>query len=90
MVRVARRSTGRAGSSSRPVRKRIRSTSRPCSFNRARISSLSIESSDAHVLEVVRKSSVPPSSDSGTAWSAMRGPTAARQTTNGTAGRLGA
>lgn len=52
--------------------------------------SLSIESSDAQVLDVVRSRRVPPSSETGTACSAIRGPTAARQTTNGSGGRLGA
>ncbi len=37
----------------------------PCSFKRERIVSESIDSSDAHVLDDARTSSVPPSTDIG-------------------------
>ena len=86
-ARAMRRSGGRSTTGTAPTRKRSSRATTPRSFKRAHTSSARRESSLAHTLLGTRRRSVPSSSEIGKARSAIRAPTASRQTAAGTASR---
>jgi hypothetical protein len=75
-ARTVHRSGGRSGGGRCPTRKRKARAWTPCSCRRAQSSSARSDSSCAQTLLGTRRRSVPASSDTGCACSAMRAPTA--------------